>query len=81
MPDPFEHYAYWKTEIEPHENLARPGAFGENLSTVGLTEDAISIGDVFEFGSTINEGSQGRQLFWKPTSVLAEPTWPGQSTR
>lgn len=30
--------------------LARPGAFGENLSTPGITERDVCVGDVFTLG-------------------------------
>lgn len=62
---PFEHYATWAAEIGPHARLATPGAFGENLSTLGLSEDVVAIGDVFEIGSAVLEVSQGRQPCWK----------------
>lgn len=70
---PFEHYASWSFEIGPHELLDRPGAFGENVSTVGLTEDSVSIGDVFELGSATIEVSQGRQPCWKLNERFGRP--------
>ncbi|MGU3496202.1 MOSC domain-containing protein [Xanthobacteraceae bacterium A53D] len=62
---PFDHYAAWQQEIGAHALLAQPGAFGENLSTSGLTEEQAAIGDVFALGSAIIEISQGRQPCWK----------------
>lgn len=62
---PFEHYPAWKEAIGSSSILGRPGAFGENLSTIGLTESNVSIGDVFELGSAVVEVSQGRQPCWK----------------
>jgi len=62
---PREHYAAWAAEIGPHELLAAPGGFGENLSTDGLTEDQVWIGDTFRLGSALVEVSQGRQPCWK----------------
>ena len=62
---PFEHYAAWKSEIGDHDLLGRAGGFGENLSASGLTEDNVSIGDVFEIGSAVVEVAQGRQPCWK----------------
>jgi MOSC domain-containing protein YiiM len=60
---PSEHYSYWKTE------LARPdfpwGAFGENVTTSGFTEDVIFIGDTFKLGEAIVQVSQPRQPCWK----------------
>jgi MOSC domain-containing protein YiiM len=46
---PLEHYAYW-ADVLSRKDLA-PGAFGENLTTEGLLESAVRIGDVFEIGS------------------------------
>ena len=62
---PFEHYVTWAAEIGPHARLAEPGAFGENLSTLGLTEDVVAIGDIFSLGNAILQVSQGRQPCWK----------------
>ncbi|ANH03105.1 MOSC domain-containing protein [Shinella sp. HZN7] len=62
---PFEHYADWARDLGPHPLLAGPGAFGENLSTAGLTERTVAIGDVFQLGTAVIEVSQGRQPCWK----------------
>jgi ferredoxin-NADP reductase/MOSC domain-containing protein YiiM len=44
-----EHYAYWKRELP---DMVLPwGIFGENLTTEGLNEDALQIGDRFRIGS------------------------------
>lgn len=44
---PFDHYLFWEKEL--NRQLA-PGAFGENLTVKGLTEDTVYIGDVFQWG-------------------------------
>ena len=44
---PSEHYAYWREEL-PEAELPW-GAFGENLTTVGLDE-SVQIGDVLDIG-------------------------------
>lgn len=62
---PFEHYPAWEAEIGPHPLLAAPGAFGENLSGQGWTEEAMCIGDVVRFGSALLQLSQGRQPCFK----------------
>jgi MOSC domain-containing protein YiiM len=46
---PFEHYAYWGTQL-PGETLAM-GNFGENLTTEGISEETIHIGDELEIGT------------------------------
>lgn len=62
---PLEHYAVWKRILEDHPLLTAPGAFGENVATLGLTEENVAIGDVFSFGSAILQVSQGRQPCWR----------------
>ncbi len=46
---PSEHYEFWRTEL-PETELPL-GMFGENLTTVGVDEESIHIGDVFQLGS------------------------------
>jgi MOSC domain-containing protein YiiM len=45
---PSEHYPFWKTQL-PGVELPW-GSFGENLTTSGLDETAVSIGDRFAIG-------------------------------
>ena len=45
---PVEHYSYWKEQLPEQELLF--GAFGENLTTKGMDEDSICIGDRFSIG-------------------------------
>ncbi len=61
----FDHYALWAAEIGPRDVLARPGAFGENLSTRGIAERDVCIGDVFTLGGATLQVSQSRQPCWK----------------
>jgi MOSC domain-containing protein YiiM len=46
---PSEFYELWARE-RPKLDLA-PGAFGENLTTVGLIDDEVSVGDRFRIGT------------------------------
>ena len=46
---PSEHYAHWRNELS-EANLAW-GAFGENLTSEGLVESAVNIGDTLRIGS------------------------------
>lgn len=62
---PSEHYPYWQERLGSPDVLARPGAFGENLHTVGLTEDTVCLGDHYRAGSVLFSVSQGRQPCWK----------------
>lgn len=68
-----DHYPAWEMEIGQRDVLGSAGAFGENLSTLGLTEDDVAVGDVFAFGSAIIEISQGRQPCWKLNERFAQP--------
>ncbi len=70
---PFDHYAAWTGDLGPHPLLAGPGAFGENFSTLGLTEATVAIGDVFRLGTALIEVSQGRQPCWKLNERFGRP--------
>ena len=67
---PAEHYPAWRADfakagLEAHTLLTELGGFGENISSQGLTEDIVQIGDRFRMGSAVVEISQGRQPCWK----------------
>ncbi len=58
-----EHYPIWRVELN------RPdlpyGAFGENFTIAGLTEETVCIGDVYAIGEARVQVSQPRQPCWK----------------
>ncbi len=60
---PVEHYDFWKKE-RPDLQFT-PGLFGENLSTAGLDETHVCIGDVFEIGSIILQVTSPRMPCYK----------------
>lgn len=62
---PREHYATWLAELGEHPLLMQPGAFGENFSTTGWTEDDVCLGDLIHAGSALLQVSQGRMPCWK----------------
>ena len=62
---PFDHYPLWREEIGAHPLLAAPGGFGENVSTLGMTEETVRLGDRYRLGSALIEVSHGRQPCWK----------------
>lgn len=62
---PRDHYDWWRGKLGDHPLLAAAGAFGENISTLGLTEADVCLGDRFRLGTTLVEVSQGRQPCWK----------------
>ena len=67
---PRDHYATWIEQLGTQPLLLAPGAFGENLSTRGLTEESVCVGDVFELGQAVVQVSQGRQPCWKLNARL-----------
>ncbi|MDQ0313743.1 MOSC domain-containing protein [Amorphus orientalis] len=58
-----DHYPAWRSELVRDD--LQPGGFGENISTSGLTEDILCIGDILTFGTATVQVSQGRQPCWK----------------
>lgn len=61
---PSEHYAYWKEQL-PDYDLSVYGAFGENLTTSGLLETDVWIGDHFRAGSAVLKVTQPRMPCFK----------------
>lgn len=62
---PYDHYAYWREAIGEHRLLGGQGAFGENISTRGMLETDVCIGDRWRLGTALVEVAQGRQPCWK----------------
>ena len=62
---PFDHYEAWRADLGALPLLEAPGAFGENISITGMTEDMVAVGDVFRLGGALMQVSQGRQPCWK----------------
>lgn len=62
---PWAHYPSWRDELPDCPLFERPGAFGENFSIDGLTENEICIGDRWQVGTAVFVISQGRQPCWK----------------
>ena len=60
-----DHYPRWRSEWGGAE--LGPGAFGENLTVSGLSEDGVCIGDVLELGQVRLQVTQTRQ----PCATLA----------
>jgi MOSC domain-containing protein YiiM len=54
---PSEHLALWREDLS--EDLP-PAAFGENLSTVGVAESDVRIGDVWCWGDAVLQVTQPR---------------------
>lgn len=60
---PVEHYAYWKRELPGHE--LSMGSFGENLTTEGMLEDEVRLGDRWRIGSAETVVTQPRLPCYK----------------
>jgi len=60
---PHEHYAYYQRELGQQDYA--PGQFGENLTTEGLLETQVHIGDRYHAGSALFEVSQPRSPCYK----------------
>ena len=58
-----DHYPNWREELRLPEMPF--GAFGENLTISGLSEESVFIGDIFRIGPVTFEASQPRQPCWK----------------
>ncbi|MFL9815094.1 MOSC domain-containing protein [Stutzerimonas sp. VN223-3] len=56
---PAEHYGHWR-KAYPHLQRLGSAAFGENLSTIGIDERQVCIGDRFRWGDALIEVSQPR---------------------
>ena len=60
---PGEHYPFWSEEL-PGMDLPF-GAFGENLTTEGLSEETVYIGEQFRIGSAVLQVTQPRMPCFK----------------
>lgn len=68
-----EHYPVWRDEFQQMEAFTERlsiesfgnGAFGENLTISGLTEESVCVGDVYEVETAKIQVSQPRQPCWK----------------
>lgn len=61
-----DNYAWLKANLpSPAADCCVPGAFGENLVSMGLTEHDVCVGDVFQLGGAVLEVSQPRQPCWR----------------
>lgn len=78
---PRDHYPWWIERLGGHPLLAAPGAFGENLSTRDMVEDAVCIGDRYRLGTALVEVSQGRKPCWKPAHRLGRPALVAEIVR
>jgi MOSC domain-containing protein YiiM len=60
---PAEHYRFWTDQLPDME--LPPGSFGENLTTEGLVEEQVYVGDQFRVGSAVLQVTQPRMPCFK----------------
>ena len=70
---PSEHIREWSVELG--QDLG-PAAFGENLTTAGLLEAEVCIGDVWAWGEALLQVSQPRQPCYKLATYRARHDLP-----
>lgn len=68
---PLEHYSWWKEQL-PDVEFAH-GKFGENLTTEGLLEQDVCIGDEFQVGTGVVKVSQPRLPCFKLGMKFGRP--------
>lgn len=68
---PEEHYSFWSRQLPDVELVA--GMFGENLTTQGLDEQTVLIGDRFRVGSAVLQVTQPRMPCYKLNIRFGRP--------
>ena len=71
---PWEHYGHWSRELDREDFI--PGQFGENLTTEGVLESEICIGDRLRVGSVLLEVTQPRVPCFKLGIRMRLPGFP-----
>lgn len=70
---PWEHYGRWAAELARDD--FEPGQFGENLTTEGLLEAELAIGDRLRIGTVLLEVSQPRVPCFKLNLRMKSPAF------
>lgn len=76
---PSEHYPWWRRELGLTD--APPGLFGENLTTEGLTEDDVRVGDSLRVGTAELVVTQPRLPCFKLGIRFGRPDMPQRLLR
>ena len=61
---PAEHYAHWQDKYNAADSWQAAG-MGENMSSIGMTEQTVYLGDRYQWGEAIIEVSQPRSPCFK----------------
>jgi MOSC domain-containing protein YiiM len=73
-----EHYTFWSERFPESAEHFIPSSYGENLSTLGMTEENVHIGDIYRLGSALVQVSEPRRpcgtlnLRYRENSYLKE---------
>ena len=62
---PVDNYTILKQAFGHIEDQFIPGSIGENLSSSGVSDKDVHIGDIFEMGDAIVQVTQPRRPCWK----------------
>ncbi|AHG20316.1 6-N-hydroxylaminopurine resistance protein [Chania multitudinisentens RB-25] len=68
---PREHYIHWRRQFPAQAELFAAPAFGENISTLGLTEHNVFMGDIFRWGEALIQVTQPRSPCFKLNAHFA----------
>lgn len=66
---PKKHYLYWAEQFPQLTDFFHAPAFGENISTTGMTEENVFIGDIYQWGTTLIQVTQPRSPCYKLNTV------------
>lgn len=70
-----EHFTQWSQSLN---RPILPGLFGENLTTTGLLENQVCLGDRYRFGTAILEAAQPRTPCFKLGIKMGDFRFPKQ---
>ena len=76
-----DHMAYWSEIYPDNAGFFKSGCFGENISTHGLDERNLCLGDILMLGSATVQICQGRQPCWKLNAHTGIETMAAQFQR
>ena len=68
---PHEHYEFWRRELDRDDFVL--GQFGENLTTTGMLEEDVLIGDIYRIGTARVQISQPRMPCFKLGIRMNDP--------
>ncbi|NBN76903.1 MOSC domain-containing protein [Microvirga tunisiensis] len=68
-----DHMSAWASTFPDSAEFFRPGCFGENIASLGLTETTLCLGDVLELDGATVQICQGRQPCWKLNLHTGQP--------